>query len=214
MRSLRMNVLAAAYTAVLAAAAVMPAGCANYTTPVRPPPDMTPDQRNFQAVWLASQEILRDYYFTLDRLDRRAGVITTLPMTGKQWFEWWRHDCITTLDIRESSLQKVYRTVKVSIRPVSSNAAVYSAKVEVSVYRSELPRPEINSVNEAFNLFVLPTGDERRFRRQLLDYGRDELGQLTSKQNWVEYVAADPVLEKRMEAEIEVKTAKLLGGTQ
>ena len=151
--------------------------CTTYTQPTAGLREMTEAQRSFEITWRASQDVLRRYNFELDRLDRRAGVITTEPLTGKHWFEFWRHDAATNFDLAEGTVQTVYRSATVTIRPVQPGGTKFKATVEVTVERSDILEPQLTSTSEAYDLFILPGGGEER-GRYLLDYGRDELGRL------------------------------------
>lgn len=156
-----------------AASACSSLGCAvRYTEPIAAPRQLTPAQRNFEAVWQASRTVLKRYRFQLDRQDRRAGVITTRPMTGMHFFELWRRDAARPVDFSESSLQTLYRTARVTVRPASAGAKTYQAQVEVLLTRSNRPKPQVTSTSEAYSLFTL-AGDEKKRRQLLIDLGAD-----------------------------------------
>ncbi|MCK4602216.1 MAG: hypothetical protein KAU28_07105 [Phycisphaerae bacterium] len=189
-------------TLSLAVVALSACSCRNYSTPVvrREP---TPAERNFEALWQASQEVLGEYYFTLDRLDRRAGVITTEPITGKHFFEFWRHDAAGNFDLAEGTIQTIYRIAKVTIRPVAGGAA-YQAAVEIRVERSDQLTSQVTSTSEAYDMFILP-GAGRERAKYLLDYGRDELGE---ERGGVVPLDRDRKLERILEAKIAAAAAK------
>ncbi len=73
-------------------------------------------------VWQAIQQTLRRNRFRLDRVDRRAGVITTFPVTSQQFFEFWRHDVDTNADLWEATLNPIRRRVEVSVTRDEDNA--------------------------------------------------------------------------------------------
>lgn len=66
-------------------------------------------------VWDAIEETLRRNRFRLDRTDRRAGVITTMPETSQHFFEFWRHDVDTRPDFWEATLNPLRRWVEVNV---------------------------------------------------------------------------------------------------
>lgn len=70
-------------------------------------------------LWEAIQETLRRHRFRLDRVDRRAGTITTRPETSQHFFEFWRHDVDTRTDLWEATLNPIRRTVSVSVAGTS-----------------------------------------------------------------------------------------------
>jgi len=116
----------------------------------------TPEQANFDAVWTTSVEVLREYQFRIDRIDRRAGMITTFPMTGKSWTEPWRKDGATARDTLESTLQTIYRTATVYI--LRGDAGGYRPEVRIAVARSNRPRQQVTDTSEAYALFIAPGG--------------------------------------------------------
>lgn len=155
--------------ALVAALAGAWAGCANnFDKPVAPPPPLTAAQRNFDAVWSASLAVLRDYRFDVAVQNRREGTIASAPLAGRYLTEFWRKDAVTPADVMESTLQNLYKTATVSIRPVPGSPDEYTASVAVEVSRSEKPAPVITSTSEAYGLFTM-TG---RRSRWLTDFGR------------------------------------------
>ena len=60
--------------------------------------------RSAQAdqVWEAAQDTLRRHFFRIDRLDRRAGIVTTVPVMSQHFFEVWRKDVATSVDYWEA----------------------------------------------------------------------------------------------------------------
>ncbi len=130
------------------------AGCGSAGRPAMSPHGV--DDENFNAMWDAATEVLGKYRFTIDRADRRAGVITTFPMTGRHWFEFWRKDAATPRDVTEGTLQTIYRRVTVNIRRKEAGGKEYLVAVQVHTTRSDLPNPQVTSTSEAYNLFLNP----------------------------------------------------------
>ena len=67
---------------------------------------------DFDRLWNAAEDSARRYGFQIDRKDYRGGVLTTLPLTSKQWFEFWRNDVQTSEDLADSSLATYRRTLR------------------------------------------------------------------------------------------------------
>ena len=181
---------------LLLAAMLLPAGCQpKYTQPVLDPTPQTPEQQNFQRLWQAGRHVLISYHFRLDRQDPRAGVITTWPMTGKQFAEVWRKDAARATDTLESTLQTIYRAVRVTIRP-GPDGRGYEPVVEVLVSRSDKPRDAISSTSEAYDMFT------KRPKKNKLT-GEQEAAQMVE-------LGYDRTLEVRLTAQI-LKQAGLAG---
>ena len=116
---------------------VIACGCssAKYTTPIVQPDTLTPIEKNFQAVWDASSDVLIDYRFSIDRLDRRAGIISTDPQASKHFFELWRRDKTTRKGALENTVQPLYRVASVKI--TKGDDGNYSPCVTIFVSREE-----------------------------------------------------------------------------
>ncbi len=157
---------------LIAAVAVGAPGCWEHTSPlvVQAAPQ-TAAERNFQALWLAAQEVLGEYRFAINRLDRRAGLITTEPLTGQQFFEPWRKDAANRAALADSSLKTLHRTVVVRIQPTGPGADQYELFVEVSVAKPGTAPMEIHSTGAAYGMFILPEEEEdEEAQASILDY--------------------------------------------
>lgn len=110
------------------------------------------------AFWESIQETLRRQRFLLDRVDRRAGVVTTIPMISQALFEVWRHDVDTWPDLWESTLNSMRRWVEVQISHGVDNVWL---KVTVLVHKERLSAldRQFNSTGAAYQYFgdSLPT---------------------------------------------------------
>lgn len=130
------------------------------------------------AVWDAIQETIRRHRFKLDRVDRRAGVITTMPMISQQLFEVWRHDVDTWPDLWESTLNPIRRWVEVQLVGGQTDGR---RELRVVVHKERLSSPDrqFNSTGAAYQYFGerLPSVTERDSMTDpsviWLDEGRD-----------------------------------------
>ena len=135
------------------------------------------DERAAEAVWQAVEESLRYRGFRLDRVDRRAGLLTTLPESSRHYVEFWRKDVCTSWDVLESTVNPIRRWVEVTWR--GANAATDELTVIVHKERLSSPDRQFNSTIAAYRYFgeslpsttglvrVTPEYDE------WLDMGRD-----------------------------------------
>jgi hypothetical protein len=141
-------------------------GCVKYTEPVV---DLTPETceaRNFQSVWLAAQETLRDYRFDIQRTDRRAGLIVTEPMVSMYPTEFWRKDIRSSDKLFESSLHKMYRAAVVELVP-GPEPGTYRPRTRVLVGRSERSHSQITEASQVAQVYA--GGGPR------IDYGQSRL---------------------------------------
>lgn len=116
---------------------LMFAGCtANKALDYESKATVTPvSSNNFDQLWNASLDSLHEYHFEIDRQDRRAGIITTKPMTSSQFFEPWRNELKSADAVAESSLATVRRTATIEI---TRQGGQYSALPSVRVERLSL----------------------------------------------------------------------------
>jgi hypothetical protein len=157
--------------AAMAALAAFAGSCA-------PPKGLPPSPArtgavHFDAAWDAAVAVLWEYGFTVDRMDRRSGLITTAPLTGKYLGEFWRHDAATNRDVWEGTTQTIYRQATVHLVPVGATTASASgpatyptsrpspdtpfvARVEIHVSRSDRPLRQIESTGDAQRMFLKP----------------------------------------------------------
>jgi len=66
-------------------------------------------------VWLAGQADLKGRGFALEKVDRRHGIIETLPRTSSQWYEFWARDVVTAEGRAEASLHTIRRFVRLEL---------------------------------------------------------------------------------------------------
>lgn len=107
--------------------------------PVAPPRELSAEQINFEALFLASQDVLIDYGFEIDRRDRRRGEVTGKPMVARHGLEFWRRDATTNSDMAEGMLQKIYIVPTVKIDRTPRSASQFQATVIVQRLRSSRP---------------------------------------------------------------------------
>ena len=175
---MRIRVLSCVSTAL---AAVAMLGCAgpqraDYVSSCRL--SVSGQSEQADEVWGAVQETLRRHRLRLDRVDRRAGVITTKPEMSQHFFEIWRTDVATRHDFWEATINPIRRWVEVR---VSRDQAENWGRLAVVVHKQRFSSPDrqFNSTGAAYQYFgdSLPstTGLARVTPRQdrWLDLGRD-----------------------------------------
>ena len=104
------------------------------------------------ALWETSKDVLRDHGYRIDRVDRRAGVITTWPCTSQQVFEFWRNDVCTTADQWEATINPIRRWIEV--RFTKGDAGKWrSLSVIAHKERFSSPDRQFNSTGAAYQVF-------------------------------------------------------------
>lgn len=109
-------------------------------------------------VWEAVLDTLRHHRFRLDRTDRRAGIITTMPATSQHFFEFWRHDVATREDFWEATLNPLRRWAEVTVSR-GDDGGWTKLSVVVHTERFSSYDRQFNSTGAAYEFFgdVFPT---------------------------------------------------------
>ena len=176
-------------------------GCLQHAKPVVPPPEMTPAERNFEALWAASQNVLRRYGFVLDRVDRRDGVITTEAMVGQYVGESWRQDAATPRDLLEGSVQTLFRSAEVLVTP-AAEAGTFGLEVRTAIARQNLATVQVTSASDAKNMLRAMSTRQRYAPRD----------ELTGQPGGQVELGRDVNLEAKIERAIRAEAARLSGG--
>jgi hypothetical protein len=123
---------------------------------------------DFTSLWRACRKATLASSFTMDRVDFRGGVMTTLPMISKQFFEFWRNDVVTPYGLAESSLDTIRRTVRFEVRRRDDGR--YEAVPKVVMERFSLAERRITSVARFAEMFTVERTEGSRDRDR---YGGD-----------------------------------------
>lgn len=129
--------------------AVLVAGCARQQLRSEPAQavaiaDVTTDQ----AIE-AAETTLRRMHFVVDKADAKAGVVRTLPLTGGQFFEFWRSDNVGAASTLEANLQTLRRSVRVDLFEADGQVHI---QCTTRVQRLSLPENEVASVSQTYRI--------------------------------------------------------------
>jgi len=132
------------------------------------PAAATVESDDFMPLWRACRRATLACSFTIDRVDFRSGVMTTMPLISKQFFELWRNDVVTPYDLAESSLDTVRRTVRLEVRRRDDGR--YEAVPKVVKERFSLAERRITSVARFAETFTAERTEGNQNRER---YGGD-----------------------------------------
>ena len=118
-----------------------------------------PQQINADAyadVYRASQQVLKDFGFQLDRKDYRFGVISTKPLRSPSLIEPWKHANATFSHTEQSAWSELRRIVRVTIEPSDRNDELleYDVDIRVDLERLSLPLRRLDGTARRRNIFT------------------------------------------------------------
>ena len=155
------------------------------------------EQASFDDIWTVCLDSLEDRGLTVDRQDRRFGLIVSEPVVGKQFFEFWRNDAVSSDDTLTSSLHTVRRIV--SIHVTSQGPMQFEVRVEAQAQRASIPADQLDNTAEAFELLSrqgVPAAPSRS------DYVRPH-----TEPVWVD-IGREPALEQAILEDISQRLKK------
>jgi len=180
------------WPAAAVALAIGATGCGRAVTVDPAEPVVAADR--YDAVFDAAVTVLRDMRFTVDRQDRRYGVVTTRPMTASTFFEPWRTDNTTAEQVWGSTFNLRRRIVRVTLSPVGVDAAPsdrYSIDVDVALEQLQ------NPTRRLYTSAVRSTTIASSVRRQ-----RGLRTERGMEQAFWRPIGADAALEARIASEV------------
>ena len=129
---------------------VLIGGCFSPTT--TPQPTETPSYQvklsKTQTLHLA-RNVLLAYHFRIMKEDASAGTLRTHPLSGAQFFEFWRRDGRGSFNVLESSLHTMQRTVEITLREQAPGTAFTCV---VRAERLSVPGHGIESDSQAYRM--------------------------------------------------------------
>ncbi len=111
-----------------------------------------PDREQLDFLWDTCLRVLRRYGLQPDRQDRRAGVITTGPVTVPNWFELWRPDMPRGFQFAEANLSTIRRVACIKLEPLEA-ANDYRLTTEVNLQRHSTPERQVSTAAGAIQMF-------------------------------------------------------------
>lgn len=132
---------------LLLAAVLTVAGCGGPVQGTKTQCQPTERARTMQA----ARDVVVNMGFRLDKFDVDAGVLTTRPLSGGQFFEVWRGDNGDAYDSAESNLHSVQRIVEMTFTETDGKVCTLC---DVRIRRLSLPEKEVAGTSGAYSLFT------------------------------------------------------------
>jgi len=116
------------------------------------------------AVMQVAEDVLAEMHFTIEKADANSGFIRTSPLSGAQFFEFWRSDNVGTFNSAEANLHSIRRIVEIRIGQKDKDVSVNCV---VLVERLSLPEQEVSSSSRAYKMFSTSTSAMQKIRFSL-----------------------------------------------
>jgi hypothetical protein len=131
-----------------------------------------------QAMQIA-EEVLGKLHFSIAKSCPELGVIRTRPLTGAQFFEFWRKDNVGSFNFNEANLHTIRRIAELDIKQQDTQLCI---RCNVNTQRLRLPEREIRSSSQAYNMFsqsspsrqTLILHEEQKQGMAWVDLGQDK----------------------------------------
>ncbi|NLH15545.1 MAG: hypothetical protein GX455_03090 [Phycisphaerae bacterium] len=176
---------------------LLAAGCSDPSKLVPSQPVSLRNARMQQAME-ASQEVLRDMGFAIEKFDVEKGLVKTRPLSGSQFFEVWRSDNVGGYNFAEANLHSLRRTVFVNIY---SEGPQLMARCDAQVQRLFMPQKQIASASQAAGLYTQGNINQQRLQTQ---------SEQEETMTWMD-LGADSALETEILRRLQKKIARLEG---
>lgn len=109
----------------------------------------------------AAENVLSEMHFPLVKNDQNLGIMRTQPLSGAQFFEFWRADNATLDSAMEANIHTIRRSAELEFRQTDDQV---SLACTVRVQRLSLPEKDIPSISQAYRLYSQSSRDTQRLK--------------------------------------------------
>lgn len=102
-----------------------------------------------EAIAIA-EEVLGQMHFTIDKADIESGLMRTRPLSGAQFFEFWRSDNAGPDNSFAANIHTIRRTVELKMTRQDKELHIACS---VRVQRLSLPERQVSSTARAYEMF-------------------------------------------------------------
>ncbi len=137
------------------------AGCASTESQTQSAQPLKIENVSQAEAMNATEVVLAEMHFPLTKNDPNNGVMRAGPLTGAQFFEFWRMDNASLGDAFEANLHTVRRSVELDFGQIDGQLNV---QCTVRVQRLSLPEEDIPSVSQAYRIYSKSTRETQRLK--------------------------------------------------
>jgi hypothetical protein len=159
-------------------------GCASQLQMVSDEPVCMPNTLPPQ-VMQAAQKVLLKMHFDIEKNDLEARYIRTRPLSGAQFFEFWRKDNASAFAREQANLHSIRRVVELDFYPENTTTCI---QCRVNVSRLSIPERPIQGFSYMGGLYT-----DSHTREQTLDVGTER----TEGIEWLD-IGPDHDLERKI----------------
>ncbi len=125
------------------------AGCAEQQQYAAVEPICVESLDNFEIIEMV-EDVLAGMHFTIDKADDEMGLIRTKPLTGAQFFEFWRSDNVGSDNWLKANLHSIRRIAELNINERDEGLYI---SCNVQVQRLSLPERNVGGEAHAYEMF-------------------------------------------------------------
>ena len=170
--------------AIFVLACVLVSGCASEEFSQPPEPACQPDASVDQAMD-AARTILTKMQFKLEKDDPEARYIRTRPLSGAQFFEFWRQDNASAFSAAQANLSSIRRIVEMEFASDNTTTCI---QCRVQVLRLSIPEQPLEGAAKMGGIY---TKSSSRYQTLEVDSRR------AAETEWLD-AGADHALERKI----------------
>ena len=121
-------------------------------------PALNVTSTDYEKLWQSAERVSHDYLFTIDRRDRRLGLLSTVPNVSPQFFEPWRRELQTASDVAYSSTASYRRTIYWQF---GRDGDAYAVTPKVLIERESFQEQRISGLLSRAYFHPTPQQEER-----------------------------------------------------
>ncbi len=159
------------------------AGCAEQQQYPAAEPLLIENIDKFRVMEIA-EDVLVKMHFTINKANDTNGYISTKPLSGAKFFEFWRSDNVGADNWLISNLHSIRRIVELNINEQEKGLYI---NCDVQIYKLSIPERDVSSGAHAYDLFstssqvlqMIQLHPEQKEDMAWIDLGKD--GQLATE---------------------------------
>ncbi|MHC4184882.1 MAG: hypothetical protein ACYSUC_00410 [Planctomycetota bacterium] len=116
---------------------------------------------NEAEIMQTAEDVLGQIHFVTDKADAEQGYIRTRPLSGAQFFEFWRSDNVGAFNCLQANLHSIRRITELDISRQQGQLCI---ACNVHLQRLSLPEREVSSSTRTYEMFSKSTARMQRLQ--------------------------------------------------